>query len=256
MVEQKRTALMAGNWKMNHGIAETEAFFGEMREKVGSFHDVDIMIAPQAPLLSIAAKLLDGSNISLGAQNCHNEISGAFTGELSTNLLKEIGCTYVIIGHSERRTIFGETDDFVRAKTVTTYEQGLIPLVCVGESLEEREAGKTFERMENQVGAFIKDQPQELLKKLVIAYEPIWAIGTGETATKEQAQEVHAHIRRRISEWCGEPIAQGMRILYGGSVKPANVKELMAQPDIDGALVGGASLKVDDFAPIVEGGRP
>jgi triosephosphate isomerase len=197
------------------------------------------------------AQAIRGTKISLGAQNCHWADQGAYTGEISPLMLVDVGCKYVIIGHSERRQYFAETDESINKKAQAAYRHGLIPIICVGETLEERQAGKTESVVTTQVRGCLQGLPAEKVAESVIAYEPVWAIGTGQTATKEQAQEVHALIRKLVAEMFSTDVAEKVRIQYGGSVKPQNIRELMAQPDIDGALVGGASLEEDSFAAIV-----
>jgi triosephosphate isomerase len=221
---------------------------------VADITGVDIVVAPVYTALSRVADALAGSNIYLAAQNCYWEEEGAFTGEVAPQLLKDAGCSHVIIGHSERRQYFGETDGTVHKKLKAVVSGGLTAIVCVGESLAERESGSTFAVIEAQLKGGLADMSAESLEKVIIAYEPVWAIGTGKTATDRQAQEVHAFIRRLLAGLYNEPVADAMRILYGGSVKPDNIKGLMLQPDIDGALVGGASLKAESFAAIVNYG--
>jgi triosephosphate isomerase len=251
-----RKNMMAGNWKMNKTNGELEDFFGsfdthsafdaEMAEKV------DVLFAVPYTLLANAQKIAGAGAIRIASQNMHAELSGAFTGEVSAIMLKDIGVTATLIGHSERRQYFNETDESVAAKVFTALREGIMPIACVGETLEEREAGKTSEVVERQVKAILtaaKDPGD-----LVLAYEPVWAIGTGKTASPEQAQEVHGLIRGLIKDSYGQATADKMRILYGGSAKPANIDELLAQPDIDGGLVGGASLNAKDFGRMVESG--
>jgi triosephosphate isomerase len=209
------------------------------------------MIAPTFPALFPVSEALRGSMISVGAQNMHWEKEGAYTGEISPSMLVAAGCRYVIIGHSERREYFGETDKTVNKKIAAALQSKLIPIVCIGESEKHREAGKTFSVLDKQIKMGLKGFFADALQNLVIAYEPIWAIGTGKTATREQAQEVHLFLRSKLSEIQDESLAKGVRILYGGSVKPQNIAELMSMPDIDGALVGGASLDAETFSKIV-----
>ncbi|NPA48734.1 MAG: triose-phosphate isomerase [Thermodesulfobacteria bacterium] len=251
----KRRPLIAGNWKMHKTIAETLAYIEAFKPLVAGVEDRDIMLAPPFTALDAAQRALEGSRISLGAQNCHWEEEGAFTGEISARMLADIGVTYVILGHSERRHIFGETDEMIRQKVAAVLRHELVPILCIGETLEEREAGKTFSVLERQLKEGLKGLSAGDLKDLVIAYEPVWAIGTGKTASPEQAEEAHAFCRRLLAEMFGADFAEKIRILYGGSVKPENIVGLMARPDIDGALVGGASLKPDVFARIVCFGR-
>jgi len=247
-----RIPLIAGNWKLNKTTAEAVALATEIKagaDAAGS--NVDVLVSPVFTVLGAVAKALEGSKVFLAGQNMHSELSGAFTGEISATMLKDVGCSHVILGHSERRQLFGETDEGVAKKTKVALDNGLLPISCVGETLEEREGGKTMDVVGRQVDAVLKALNADEAAKIVIAYEPVWAIGTGKVATPEQAQEVHAFIRRRAAEVHGPAVADGLRILYGGSVKPDNVKGLMALPDVDGALVGGASLKADSFLKLV-----
>ncbi|WP_022852751.1 triose-phosphate isomerase [Thermodesulfatator atlanticus] len=251
----KRRPLIAGNWKMYKTVPETLAYIETFKPLVAGVEDRDIMLAPPFTSLDAAERALEGSNIALGAQNCHYADEGAFTGEISPRMLADIGVTYVILGHSERRHLFGESNELIRKKVESVLRYELIPILCIGETLEEREAGKTLSVLESQLKEGLAGFSAEDLKNLVIAYEPVWAIGTGKTATPEQAQEAHAFCRKILAEMFGEDFSERTRILYGGSVKPENVVGLMARPDIDGALVGGASLKPDSFAKIVNFGR-
>ncbi|KPK51471.1 MAG: triosephosphate isomerase [Myxococcales bacterium SG8_38_1] len=250
----KRTPLIAGNWKLHNTVAESEALASAIAKHVAKGVACDVVVGPVATSLTAVAQTLEGSAVGLAAQNTHWEDSGAFTGELSPTLLLDAGCGYCIIGHSERRQFFGETDAGVRKKVAALLRHKLVPIVCVGESLEQREAGQTLEVVLGQIEAATEGFDAVALAPLVIAYEPIWAIGTGRTAKAEDAQEVHAAIRAKLAELKGESWANSVRILYGGSVKPANADELLAQPDIDGALVGGASLSVENFIPIIDAG--
>ncbi|QJA05287.1 triose-phosphate isomerase [Thermosulfurimonas marina] len=247
-----RRPLIAGNWKMHKTVRETLDYIRRFRDLVSGVTDREIMIAPPFTALYAAGEALAGSSIRLGAQNAHWAEAGAFTGEISPVMLKECGVTYVIIGHSERRHIFGETDEMICKRLSGVMGAGLRPILCIGETLEEREAGKTFEVLERQVKAALQGFAAEDLRELVVAYEPVWAIGTGKTATPEQAQEAQAYVRRLLADFGGKEFAEGIRILYGGSVKPENISALMAQPDVDGALVGGASLDPETFARIVK----
>ncbi|HFC98699.1 MAG TPA: triose-phosphate isomerase [Thermosulfurimonas dismutans] len=249
-----RKPLIAGNWKMHKTVSETLAYLRRFRELVAGVEDREIMIAPPFTALYMAGQELAGSHIRLGAQNAHWAESGAFTGEISPLMLKECGVTYVILGHSERRHIFGETDEMIRQRLSGVLSAGLKPILCVGETLEEREAGRTMEVLETQVRSALSGFSAAELQGLVIAYEPVWAIGTGRTATPETAQEAHAYIRGLLGDLFGKDRAAEVRILYGGSVKPENIASLMAQPDVDGALVGGASLDPETFARIVKYG--
>jgi triosephosphate isomerase len=246
-----RRPLIAGNWKMYKTAAEAAAFAAEFAPLVRGIADRDIMIAPPYPALPALAEALAGTNVAVGAQNLHWEAEGAFTGEVSGRMLAAAGCRYAIVGHSERRQYFGETDASVNRRLRAALAAGLVPVLCVGETESEREAGRTFPVLDKQVSHGLNNFVAEELERLVIAYEPVWAIGTGKTATAAQAEEAHRFIRERIAERFGGALAAGMRILYGGSVKPENIAELMAMADIDGALVGGASLKPEPFSRIV-----
>jgi len=248
-----RKPIIAGNWKLNKTIKEALELAGGIKENVVGIKDVDIVVGPVFTALSEVGKLVAGSNVGLSAQNLYWEESGAFTGEVSATLLKDAGCQYVIIGHSERRQYFNETNETVNKKIKAALAIGLTPIVCVGENLEERESEKTFDVVKDHVENSLKGFSAEETKKMVIAYEPVWAIGTGKTATPDQAQEVHAFIRKLLKEMHNESVAESIRLQYGGSVKPDNIKDLISQKDIDGALVGGAGLKVDSFVGIIKG---
>ncbi len=250
-----RRPLVIANWKMNKTVEEALAFAAEAVPVLGRVSDVEVALAPPFTALSELRRALAGSNISLAAQNMHWEREGAFTGEISPGMLRDLGCRYVLLGHSERRQFFGEGDGEVGRKVASALTEGLIPVLCVGESLAEREYGRTFEVVERQLRGGLEDQPLDDSGDLVVAYEPVWAIGTGRTATPAEAQEVHAHIRGLLASLCGKELAAGIRILYGGSVKPDNAATLMGQPDVNGGLVGGASLKADAFAAIVRGAQ-
>ena len=243
-----RRPIIAGNWKMNNtasaGVALVEALKPLVKDA-----NCDVAVCVPAIDIPAVAEALKGSNVALGAQNVHFEAKGAFTGEISADMLKEYGVKYVIIGHSERRQYFGETDETVNKRTLAALNAGLIPIVCIGESLEERETGKTEEVLATQIHEGLKDI--EEIKNVVIAYEPVWAIGTGKTATAEQANETIAFIRKTIGEMFCPKCAEAVRIQYGGSMNAGNCKELMAKEEIDGGLIGGASLKAPDFATIV-----
>lgn len=245
-----RIPVIAGNWKLFKTIAESVALINEFKPLVANSNDVEIVVAPVFTALSRVSDAIAGSNIKLAAQNCFWEEEGAFTGEVAPKLLKDAGCSYVIIGHSERRQYFGETDVTVNKKTRAAIAAGLHSIVCVGETLSERESEQTYSVIETQITGSLAGLSTEAFTNVVIAYEPVWAIGTGKTATDAQAQDVHAFIRQLIARLFNQSVADAVRILYGGSVKPDNVKGLMAQPDIDGALVGGASLKADSFSAI------
>lgn len=246
-----RRKVVAGNWKMNKTVPEALALVRELKGMVASVQNVEVVVAPPFVALHAVAQELAGSNLRLAAQNCHWEASGAFTGEVSASMLKDVGCTYVILGHSERRQFFGETDETVNKRTRAVLKAGLTPIVCVGETLAEREANRTLEVVERQVAGALAGFSAAEVAGFVLAYEPVWAIGTGRTATSEQAQEVHAAIRAQLGRLYDGATAGQVRIQYGGSVKPDNAAELMGKPDVDGALVGGASLKAGDFAAIV-----
>jgi triosephosphate isomerase len=246
-----RMPLIAGNWKMYKNVSESVQTADRLKELIRGVAGVEVMIAPTFPALFRVSEALRGSLISIGAQNMHWEKEGAYTGEISASMLVAAGCNYVIIGHSERREYFGESDETVNKKIAAAVQTQLIPIMCIGESEKQREAGKTFSVLDKQIKMGLKGLFADALQNLVIAYEPIWAIGTGKTATREQAQEVHLFLRSKIAEMQGESLAKGVRILYGGSVKPQNIAELMAMPDIDGALVGGASLDAETFSKIV-----
>lgn len=247
-----RKKIVAGNWKMYKDKSETIELISQLKEKLNSFTpEVEIIICPPFTSIELAGELIKNSKISLGAQNMHSEIEGAFTGEVSVKMLKSFGVEYVILGHSERRSYFKETDEFVNQKIKRAIEFGIKPIFCLGETLDERESGKTFEIVENQLTKGLSGISRIDLEKIVIAYEPVWAIGTGKTATPEQAQEVQAFLRAKISELYDSEIASKVCILYGGSVKPENASDLFKQPDIDGGLIGGACLKADSFYQII-----
>jgi triosephosphate isomerase len=246
-----RKKLIAGNWKMNKTPADGVALVRDIVAAVGKQGDVEVVVCPPFTGLESAGKALDGSNVKLGAQNMHHEASGAFTGEVSAAMLRAIFTTHVILGHSERRTLFGETDELVNKKLLAALKNQLKPIFCVGETLQERESGATLKVVQTQVEKGLEGVSKELAPTVVIAYEPVWAIGTGKVATTEQAQEVHAFIRGLLTKLFTEPVAQKVRILYGGSMKPANAPELLAQKDIDGGLIGGASLEARSFVELV-----
>lgn len=246
-----RTPIIAGNWKMNKTASEARGFFSEFIKLIKDAKDVEIIIAPPFTALSAAVDAVKDAKIKISAQDMFWEEKGAFTGEISPIMIKDAGCTLCIIGHSERRQYFGETDEAVNKKIKAALKFGLIPIVCIGENLKEREANKTMKVIETQLQGGLTGLSENDIDKIILAYEPVWAIGTGKTATPAQAQEVHKFIRDYIRKKAGDKIADGMRILYGGSVTPENIKGLMTEEDIDGALVGGASLKPDSFAGIV-----
>lgn len=248
-----RKKIIAANWKMNMTISEAEGFLEDLRLEIEDVSGVETVIAPPFTILPKFSELLGGSQrIRLGAQNFYYEKSGAFTGEISAAMLRELFVRYVIVGHSERRQIFGETDELINKKVLAAHASELRPILCVGETLEEREAGKENEILEKQLRGGLANVSAEQLLETVIAYEPVWAIGTGKTASSAQAQECHAHVRAVLTELTDKATADKVRIQYGGSVKPSNAKELLSQPDIDGALVGGASLEPRSFAEIVK----
>jgi triosephosphate isomerase len=246
-----RVPVLAGNWKMHGTVPESTALARELRDAIGSVEGREVVVAPTAPALAAVASEIEGSGYSLAAQDVHWEDSGAFTGEVSAPMLLAVGCSHVIIGHSERRQYFGETDARVALKVKAALRHDLTPIVCVGETLEERESGDTLTVIERQVRGGLDGLGTSDVARLILAYEPVWAIGTGKVATPAQAQEVHASIRGILADLAAPGVAAACRILYGGSVKPDNVDSLMGQGDIDGALVGGASLKAADFARIV-----
>ncbi len=244
-----RQTLIAGNWKMNLNRAESLALARGIAQGSGSL-SAELLVCPPFVYLDCVRGVLDGSSVRLGAQNVYHQPSGAFTGEISTSMLVDVGCRYVILGHSERRHVMGETDELIKAKVNAAMAAGLTPILCVGELLEEREAGRTEEVCQRQMNAVLDGMSEEQASGLVVAYEPVWAIGTGKTATPDQAQSVHADLRNLLTQRYNAGLSQSIRILYGGSVKPANAADLLAQPDIDGALVGGASLETSSFLAI------
>jgi len=246
-----RRTIIAGNWKMNLLPAQAEELTFALKEQVESKPNLEVVVFPQAPLIPLVVDWAMDSAIQVGAQNSSDAISGAFTGETSPQLLKTLGCQFCLSGHSERRQIFGESDQVVAKKVQTLLEFGITPIVCVGETLEERESNRYEEIIKKQVMAVFDEIETDFWGRLVFAYEPVWAIGTGKTASPEQADEIHKFIRNIIAEKAGEIISKATSILYGGSVKPANAAEILAKNDIDGLLVGGASLKADDFSKII-----
>jgi triosephosphate isomerase len=247
-----RKKLIAGNWKMNKSAADGASLTKDIVDEIGRETSVDVVICPPFTALESVAKALEGQSIKLGAQNVHPEKNGAFTGEISAEMLRSLYVTHVILGHSERRTLFGETDAFINKKVITSLASQLKPILCVGESLAEREAGATLTVVQTQLEACLKGVALDQITTVVIAYEPIWAIGTGKVATTAQAQEVHAFIRDLLTKLYGAPLAQKVRILYGGSMKPSNAPELLAEKDIDGGLIGGASLEAKSFVELVK----
>ena len=247
-----RKKLIAGNWKMNKTAAEGAALTTEILAAVGRETSVDVVLCPPFTALESVGRVLDGQALKLGAQNMHPEKNGAFTGEISAEMLRGLFVTYVILGHSERRTYFGDTDAFVNKKTLAALANQLKPILCVGETLAEREGGSTLAVVKKQLEGGLLGVTAEQLNSVVIAYEPVWAIGTGKVATTAQAQEVHAYIRELLTTLYGAPLAQKVRILYGGSMKPSNAPELLAQKDIDGGLIGGAALEAKSFVELVK----
>jgi triosephosphate isomerase (TIM) len=246
-----RLPVVVGNWKMHGSLRDIGPLVTGVKRGCAEAEGVDVGICPPFPYLADVRDLLEGSAIRLGAQNCHAETKGAFTGEVSAAMLKDLGCTYVILGHSERRHGLGETDAVVNRKLKAALAAGLTPILCIGELLAEREAGQTLAVVERQLSGSLQGFPPDDVARMILAYEPVWAIGTGKTATPAQAQEVHAAVRKIVEKLAGRAVAQAIRIQYGGSVKADNVDELMSQPDLDGALVGGASLDPDGFSRIV-----
>ena len=252
-----RIPFIAGNWKMYKTVNEAVVFVKELRDLVKGVAGVEIVVAPAFTAVHAVADAARNTNIGVAAQDLYWEREGAFTGEVSAAMVKEAGAAYAIVGHSERRRLFGETDSHVNRKTLAAIGAGLTPIVCIGETLEERERGEMPAVLDRQIKDGLDQLPAEQISELVVAYEPVWAIGTGRTATAAQAGEAHAHIRKRLRQWFGADAADRCHILYGGSVKPDNIRELIAEEDVDGALVGGASLDVRSFADIVtRSGRP
>jgi triosephosphate isomerase len=247
-----RKVIIAGNWKMNKTAAEGKALVEELKPLVAGLDNVEIGVAPTFTSLAAVVEAAKGSNIKVGAQNVHWAENGAFTGEISAEMLKEVGVDFVIVGHSERRQYFGETDETVNLRTKAALAAGLDVIVCIGELLEEREGGKTEEILETQLKGGLAGLTAEDMAKIVIAYEPVWAIGTGKTATPEMAEETQAFCRKVIVDIFGAGVAEAVRIQYGGSMKAENSQELVAQADIDGGLIGGASLKADSFAALIK----
>jgi len=247
-----RKPFLAGNWKMYKDLKGAVELVNGLKRKLADVEDVEIGLFPPALFLADVVDASLGTGFAVGAQNMHWEEKGAFTGEISAPMILSVGATHVIIGHSERRQYFGETDETVNKKMRAALKFGVRPIMCVGETLAEREAGQTLAVVSRQIKGGLKGISADEMDKVVVAYEPVWAIGTGKTATPAQAQEVHAAIRRLLTDLYGDDTAQGVRIQYGGSVKPDNVRSLMAQADIDGALVGGASLEIESFAAIVK----
>jgi len=250
-----RTKIVAGNWKMNMDVLSGVELVKSLNTKLNDIQKCDVVYCPPYPILYPISEQIKNTRFKLGGQNLYWEEKGAFTGETSANMLLSVGCDFVIIGHSERRLYFGETDETVNKRVQKALDSGLIPIVCVGETLDERETGRTKDVIKKQLQNGLLGFSIEQINKLVLAYEPVWAIGTGKTATSEQAVEVHQYIRLLFKQWYDDQTAQSVRIQYGGSVNEGNANDLLGQPDIDGALVGGASLKVDQFAQIVHTGE-
>jgi triosephosphate isomerase len=246
-----RTPFIAGNWKMFKTVHETTVYVKELRGLIKDVNDVTVVIAPSFTAVHAASEAARNSNVAVSAQNMYWEKEGAFTGETSAGMIKEAGAEYVIIGHSERRTLFGETDITVNRKVNAAIAADLTPIVCIGETLEQRERNETMDVLDRQIKGGLDGLGGDEVAALVLAYEPVWAIGTGRTATPAQAGEAHAHIRSRLRQWFGGTAGDQCLVLYGGSVKPDNIRDLMAQPDVDGALVGGASLDVRAFHDII-----
>ncbi|MCP4726690.1 MAG: triose-phosphate isomerase [bacterium] len=249
-----RRMIIAGNWKMHTDREEAQALAKGVVEKVGGKTEPGVILCPPFPMIPAVKDIIEGTTVQLGAQNVHPEDKGAFTGEISVDILQSVGCNFAIVGHSERRAIFNESDEFINQKVKKVNSSLMIPILCIGETLQEREEGLTFQRVEQQLRDNLNDVVVTTGNDIVVAYEPVWAIGTGKTATPEQAEEVHAYIRELLSDIYTQDIANDITIQYGGSVKPSNAKELLGQPNIDGALVGGASLKAEDFCGIIEAG--
>ena len=247
-----RKKFIAGNWKMNKTAADGAALTKEILAAIGRETSVDVVLCPPFTALESVGRALEGQAVKLGAQNMNPEKNGAFTGEVSAEMLRALFVTYVILGHSERRTFFGDTDTFVNKKTLAALANQLKPILCVGETLAERESGSTLAVVKKQVEGGLLGVTAEQMNSVVIAYEPVWAIGTGKVATTAQAQEVHAYIRELLTSLYGAPVAQKVRILYGGSMKPSNAPELLAQKDIDGGLIGGAALEAKSFVELVK----
>ena len=249
-----RPPFIAGNWKMFKTVHESVVHVKELRPLVKDVRGVDIVVAPPTTALHAVAEAARNSNVAVAGQNCHWEREGAFTGEVSAGMVREAGAEYVVLGHSERRTLFGDTDQSVNLKMRAAHAAGLVPIVCIGESLGQRDAHQTLQVVDQQLQRGLDGATSDQVAVMVVAYEPVWAIGTGRNATPVEAAEVHAHIRLRLRSWFGADAAERCRVIYGGSVKPGNIAALLALPDVDGALVGGASLDVADFGTIVAAG--
>jgi triosephosphate isomerase len=251
-----RTPLIAGNWKMYKTVTEAVKYVKEFRDLVKGIENVEIVVAPTFTALHAAADAARNSNVAVAAQDLYWEREGAFTGEVSATMIREAGAELVIIGHSERRTLFAETDATVNRKIHAAFGAGLCPIACIGETLDQRERGETFDVLDRQIKLGLDGLSTEQLVQLVLAYEPVWAIGTGRNATPAQAAEAHTHIRQRLRQWFGGEAAEHCHVIYGGSVKPDNIRDLVTQDNVDGALVGGASLDVRSFFEIVSRSRP
>ena len=247
--------LVVGSWKMHKTVAEAQALAAAGRDGVRDFTNIDVAMAPPFTALAAVGEVLRGSPVGLAAQTMHEAAKGAFTGEISPALLRDVGCTHVILGHSERRHLFGETDQAIMKKARAALDHSLIPILCVGETLQERETSRTFDVVERQTEHALRHVTPEEAARSVVAYEPFWAIGTGKTASPSQAQEVHAFIRKLVARSHGDGVARVIRVLYGGSVKADNASLLMAEPDVDGALVGGACLEAPSFLGIIAASR-
>jgi triosephosphate isomerase len=252
----RRIPFIAGNWKMYKTVQEAIVFAKQLRSLVKDVTDVEVVVGPAFTALHAVAEATRNSNVGVSAQDLYWEREGAFTGEVSGSMIKEAGAEFVIVGHSERRRLFGENDSTVNRKTLAAIDVRLTPIVCVGETLEERERDETLEILDRQIKDGLDRVTAEQVAEIVVAYEPVWAIGTGRNATAAQAGQAHAHIRKRLRQWFGADAAERCHLIYGGSVKPDNIRELIAEPDVDGALVGGASLDVRGFADIVTKSRP
>jgi triosephosphate isomerase len=250
-----RTPLLAANWKMFKTIADATAFVRALAPQAASLDDRDVLVMPPFTALAATVAAARGSRVAVGAQDIYFEREGAFTGEISAAMITDAGATHVIVGHSERRRLFGDTDDWVNRKTRAAIAAGLVPIVCIGETLQEREQGETLAVLDRQIKNGLDGLTMEQVAALVLAYEPVWAIGTGRNATPGEADEAHRHVRGRLRQWFGGAAADACRLLYGGSVKPDNIADLMALPDVDGALIGGASLDVRSFVEICRRSR-
>ena len=247
-----RKPIMGGNWKMNKTAREAVQTVEDLKDRIEGVEGIEVVVFPPFTVLGVVEKVLRGSSIGVGAQNMYWEAGGSYTGEISASMLVDLGCRYVILGHSERRQYFGESDEGINKKIKSALTFGLIPVVCVGETLKERKEGSFKRVVETQLNLCLKEVSPEEAEPMVIAYEPVWAIGTGITASSQQAEEMHSFVRELLAKLFGGDLADSLRIQYGGSVKPQNIKELMREPDIDGALVGGASLDASSFARIVK----